>query len=359
MSRLDRGPQVRFDDGNSGYIAGVLGCRPIRDEEPAIRSDAPTVPPRKRLVLAALLGGVLLGAPYVLLNNQSARLPRVMADRSVQPNAAGRTNNGMALTSSVAPATTPASSVTHASSVASVTTRPDLENESTVTVNPGMTLRDVAREVGTLPGHSESSFIDAADSGVVHSFYVPLASRNLEGVLGTGTYTIAPGESDATILYEMVLRFTDQARQAGLSFDSASRRGYSVYQILTVASIVQQEGYIAKNMPDVARVIYNRLATNRPLQMNSTVLYPLGQDGGAFTTADLHVESPYNTYLHTGLPPTPICSPSLTALKAAVNPPAGNWLFFNVVRADGTEAFSSTFTQQLANEKLANSLGIG
>ena len=265
----------------------------------------------------------------------------------------------MALTSSVAPATAPASAVTHVTSEVPPTTSTDPDDESTVTVSPGMTLRDVAREVGTLPGHTESSFAQVAASGAVHSFYLPLQSRDLEGVLGTGTYTVTPGESDTTILYDMVLRFSDQAEQAGLTFSSASHLGYSVYQILTVASIVQQEGYIAKNMPDVARVIYNRLATKRPLQMNSTVLYPLGQDGGAFTSQDLHVESPYNTYLNTGLPPTPICTPSLTALRAAMNPPAGNWLFFNVVRADGTEAFSSTFTQQLANEKIANSLGIG
>jgi UPF0755 protein len=222
-----------------------------------------------------------------------------------------------------------------------------------------MTLREVAKEVDSLPGHEESSFAQVAASGVVHSFYAPVGSDNLEGMLGVGTYDIAPGESDAEILNSMVLRFNDQAQQAGLTFTSASSRGYSVYQILTVASIVQKEGYIPKNMPDVARVIYNRLASGRPLQMNSTILYPLGQDGGAFTTEDLHLESPYNSYLNLGLPPTPICVPSVTALRAAVKPPAGNWLYFVVVSSNGTEDFSVTFTNQLANEKLAQSLGLG
>jgi UPF0755 protein len=222
-----------------------------------------------------------------------------------------------------------------------------------------MTLRAVGNEVDSLPGHEGLSFTQVAGSGAVHSFYTPVGSNDLEGVLGVGTYTIVPGESDATILTDMVLRFTHQAQQAGLTFTSASGSGYTVYQILTLASIVQEEGYIAKNMPDVARVIYNRLAVDKPLQMDATILYPLGEDGGAFTTRDLHVESPYNSYLHAGLPPTPISNPSLTALRAAMNPPAGKWLYFDVISSNGTEAFSATFSAQMENEKLAQSLGLG
>lgn len=333
-----------LSDRNARYIAYVLGCRPIRDEEPEINPPTPAALPKKRLVMAVLLGGALFGAPLVLLDSASSRPERVAVSPSVQSNSASHGNNGMALALDLAPASPPP---------------PTGANSSTVTVNPGMTIRDIAKEVGTLPGHSESSFLQAAGSGAVHSFYVPLGSTKLEGVLGTGTYTVEPGESDTTILYDMVLQFNHEAKEAGLTFASASRRGYSVNQILTVASIIQEEGYIAKNMPDVARVIYNRLAQEKPLQMNATILYPLGEDGGAFTTQDLHVVSPYNTYLNTGLPPTPICTPSLTAMQAAMDPPSGNWLYFNVVSSNGTEAFSSTFSAQLANEKLAQKLGLG
>ena len=79
-----------------------------------------------------------------------------------------------------------------------------------------------------------------------------------------------------------------------------------------MASIVEKEGYIPVNMPDTARVIYNRLAKGTPLQMDSTVLYALGQDGGPVTSQDLKIQSPYNSYLNTGLTPTPICMPSRT-----------------------------------------------
>jgi UPF0755 protein len=128
---------------------------------------------------------------------------------------------------------------------------------------------------------------------------------------------------------------------------------------VTVASVVEKEGYYPKNMPKVARVIYNRLAHQTPLQMDSTILYALGQDGGTVTPQDLKIQNPYNTYLNGGLPPTPICMSSPIALSAAVHPPQGGWLFFVVVDKSGTEAFADTFPEQLANEQLAHSRGVG
>ena len=211
----------------------------------------------------------------------------------------------------------------------------------------------------TSPVTRRGGFAKVAASGVVHSIFSPAGSDNLEGLLGTGTYLVAPGESDTAILTAMVHQFDTQATKAGLSTSSASALGLTPYQVIIAASIVEKEGYIPKNMPQVARVIYNRLAAGTPLQMNATVLYSLGQDGGAVTSADLKLQTPYNTYLHVGLTPTPICSPSPDALAAAVHPPAGSWLYFVVVKHDGTEAFSDTFAEQLANEKLAQQRGVG
>ncbi len=228
-----------------------------------------------------------------------------------------------------------------------------------VTVNPGLTLSEVAERVGDLPGHTSDGFSRVAASGVVRSVFSPPGSDNLEGLLGTGNYLAAPGESDTTLLTAMVHKFDNQAMKAGLSTSSAAALGLTPYQVIISASIVEKEGYIVKNMPQVARVIYNRLAKGSPLQMNATVLYSLGQDGGAVTSADLKLQTPYNTYLNVGLTPTPICMSSPEALAAAVHPPAGNWLYFVVVQKDGTEAFSNTFAEQLANEKLAQQRGVG
>jgi UPF0755 protein len=228
-----------------------------------------------------------------------------------------------------------------------------------VTVDRGLMLSEVAIRVDDLPGHSSGQFAKVAASGAVHSSFSPPGSNNLEGLLGTGTYLVAPGETDTTLLTAMVHRFDAQATAAGLSTASAAAFGLTPYQVITAASIVEKEGYIPKNMPDVARVIYNRLAAGTPLQMNATVLYALGQDGGPFTSADLKLQTPYNSYLNAGLTPTPICSPSPMALAASVHPPAGSWLFFVVVKKDGTEAFADTFAEQQANEKLAQQRGVG
>jgi UPF0755 protein len=227
-----------------------------------------------------------------------------------------------------------------------------------VDVRPGFTFSEVAEQVDSVPGHSEGGFAKTEASGAVHSTIAATDPNNLEGMLGTGTYLVLPGESDTTILTDMVQRFDHDSAAAGLTSASATALGMTPYQVLIAASIVEKEGYIPVNMPDTARVIYNRLAQGTPLQMDSTVLYALGQDGGPVTAQDLKIQSPYNTYLNNGLTPTPICMPSMDALQAAVHPPPGAWLYFVLVNKNGTMAFSDTYAEQLANEQLAKSRGL-
>jgi UPF0755 protein len=227
-----------------------------------------------------------------------------------------------------------------------------------VDVRPGNTLSEVATQVSAIPGHTATSFEKAASSGAVHSIFSPPGSDNLEGMLGIGQYLILPGETDLTIVQDMVTRFDRYAQGAGLSMASAAALGMTPYQVITVASITEKEGYYTFNMPKVARVVYNRLANDMPLQMDSTVLYAIGQDGGPVTSRDLQIKSPYNTYLNKGLTPTPICMPSVTALKSALVPPAGAWLYFTLVQKNGVMAFSDTFAEQQANENLAKSRGL-
>jgi len=225
-------------------------------------------------------------------------------------------------------------------------------------LQPGYTAAEVAVRVAAVPGLSDTSFAAALRSGAVHSPLQVPGSTDLEGMLGVGDYDVVPGETATQLLAAMVARFDREADEAGLP-GAAHGFGLTPYQLVTVASIVEKEGYIEKNMGMVARVIYNRLAKGMPLQMDSTVLYSLGQDGGPVTPADEKVDTPYNTYLHTGLPPTPIATPSPTALRSAADPPAGDWLYFELVNKDGTEQFSATYAEQLAAEQLAASEGLG
>jgi UPF0755 protein len=225
-------------------------------------------------------------------------------------------------------------------------------------VPPGFTVAEVATRVGQLPGHSSAAFAAVATGGTVRSPWQPAGSTNLDGLLGTGQYVVVPGESDTRLLTIMVDRFDDLAQRLDLEA-GAAKIGLTPYQAITVASIVQKEGVIGKNLGPVARVILNRLARDMPLQMDSTVLYSEGRDGGPVTSADLAIRSPYNTYLNKGLTPTPICFPSEAALRATLDPPSGTWLYFVVVQRDGTEAFADTFPEQQANEALAQQRGVG
>ncbi len=225
-------------------------------------------------------------------------------------------------------------------------------------VDPGFTLAEVTERVDDLPIPVKGSFLDALDGGTVTSAFSPAGTTTLEGAIGAGQYLVLPGEHATTLLDQMVRRFDTSADSLDL-VSAASALGVTPAQLVIVASIVQKEGEYEQNMGKVARVIYNRLKDGSPLQMDSTILYPLHQDGGPVTPADLKLDSPYNTYLHTGLPPTAICTPSLAALKAAAHPTPGAWLYFELVSKDGTEQFSDTYAEQLAAEQLAASRGIG
>ncbi len=226
-----------------------------------------------------------------------------------------------------------------------------------VDIPPGFTVSEVAGRVGQLPGHSKAGFLAVADGGTLHSPWQPAGSTSLEGLLGTGQYVIVPGETDTELLTSMIDRFDHEANSLGLA-TGAARLGLTPYQVVIMASIVEKEGVISKNLGPVARVVLNRLQANMPLQMDSTVLYAEGRDGGAVTTKDLQTVTPYNTYLNKGLTPTPICFPSRAALQAALDPPTGSWLYFVVVQPDGTEAFADTFAEQQANEALAKQRGL-
>lgn len=228
-----------------------------------------------------------------------------------------------------------------------------------VKVFPGYTVAEATRAVGTVPGRTGSDFAAAVRSGTVRSPWGTPSSTSLEGLLGTGTYEVTEGESDTKLLRQMVARFDRQAAAAGVTPAAASALGVTPYQLVTVASIAQKEGYFDRYMGKVSRVVYNRLAAGMPLDMTSTVLYALGQDGGTVTPADHTLRSPYNTYLNTGLTPTPICLPSPAALAGAAAPPPGAWLYFTVVDKAGTTRFANTYTEQLANEALAKQHGVG
>ncbi len=171
------------------------------------------------------------------------------------------------------------------------------------------------------------------------------ADGNPEGYLFPATYSVPPNQDALGLISQMVAK-TVEVEQ---SLDLASRAedvGLTSEQVLTVASILEYEANRSEDYPKVARVLYNRLERDMPLQLDSTVAYVSGRKGDVWTTAEERADSsPYNTYANAGLPPGPIGSPGKETLEAALSPAKGNWLYFVPDYAANTTRFSATLAQ--------------
>jgi UPF0755 protein len=176
------------------------------------------------------------------------------------------------------------------------------------------------------------------------------AGDELEGYLFPATYELAPNDGAEDLLRMMVERFRDSEQRLELE-SRAEELGMTPQEVVTVASIVQAEARHPEDFPKVARVIYNRLRRDMPLQMDSTVHYAVGKSGEVATTdEDRASASPYNTYRYEGLPPGPIASPGDQALKAALEPAEGDWIYFVTVNiATGETRFAETAAQHGRN----------
>ncbi|MFI0424987.1 endolytic transglycosylase MltG [Spongiactinospora sp. 9N601] len=210
-----------------------------------------------------------------------------------------------------------------------------------VTVVAGMRLAQLFRALSSRTGRPVAEFEQAAKDGA--ALGLPGYARGaLEGFAFPGAYEFAPAASPAEILGAMVARYRRTAEDTALA-EGARRAGRTPLEILTVASIVQAEARRAEDMPKVARVLYNRLNRKMRLQVDSTVLYGLGKYGISAKREDLKSPSPYNTYKHLGLPPGPIGNPGADAIRAALKPASGSWLYYVITdRAKGTMEFTTS-----------------
>jgi UPF0755 protein len=169
----------------------------------------------------------------------------------------------------------------------------------------------------------------------------------LEGYLFADTYQFASNSSASTVVSQMLANTQKKFSKSMLNKISANNQ--NVDQILNVASIVEMESKEDKDKPKVASVIYNRLAQNMKLQSDATVLYALGEKKTNITNDDLKTNSPYNTYVNTGLPIGPICSPSLKSIKAAIDPAQTNYLYFVSDPSTGKTYFATNLSDHQQN----------
>ncbi|MET9393577.1 endolytic transglycosylase MltG [Streptomyces sp. NPDC006624] len=173
------------------------------------------------------------------------------------------------------------------------------------------------------------------------------AEGNPEGYLFPATYPLQEKATPEKLLALMVDTANEKFNGAPVAA-GAQRNAMNVYQAVTIASLVQAEAATKADMGKVARVIFNRLERGMPLQMDSTINYALNRSTVRTTESDTRIESPYNSYQRMGLPPTPIDNPGEEAMRAAINPPAGDWLYFVTVRPGDTR-FTADYAQHQRN----------
>ena len=214
-----------------------------------------------------------------------------------------------------------------------------------VTIPEGYTMNQVAGALAERGVCRADSFLSAClDTNLIREFSVSAASA--EGYLCPETYEFLTGSQPSDVVRRMLRQFFSVFSE--LRAPASDPRSLTPAQTVILASIVEREAKVPEEFPRVAGVFMNRLRRHMPLQSCATVEYLLPERKGILTVADTRIESPYNTYLHVGFPPGPICNPGRRALAAALNPERNDYLFF-VARGDGTHAFSRTAAEHAAN----------
>ncbi len=239
-----------------------------------------------------------------------------------------------------------------------------------ITVIEGLRLEEIAESLGTSGVVSPTAFL--AKTTILEGMAVysdtfiansgKPSDKSLEGFLFPDTYEIARSGNDdsdtviKTMLSTMEQRFTPEML-AVVPQRQIEGQPATVYQILTLASIVQREGVVPDELPVISSVYWNRIKDGTVLNADPTSQYANGKPGkwwpGGMTLAMLHINSPYNTYDNRGLPPGPICNPGLAAIKAAIYPADTQYYYF-VAKNDGsgTHAFAKTAAEHERNLRL-------
>jgi UPF0755 protein len=230
--------------------------------------------------------------------------------------------------------------------------------DAVISILPGWRIEEVAANVAASGLMiSADAFIESAYNPSQNKIAVLPSSEinSLEGFLYPGIY-VMPRDSDIDALLEMVLSaFNEQLNP--VLVEGFNRQGLSLMEAVKLASIVQREAVVSDEKPLIASVFYNRLAIGMRLETDPTVQYALGFDGATnswwkspLSLNDFKIDSPYNTYLYNGLPPTPICNPDLESLKAVAFPADTPYYYFRAAcDGSGRHNFAVSYEEHLNN----------
>ena len=231
-----------------------------------------------------------------------------------------------------------------------------------VTVIEGLTINEILASLAEQTTFTVPEFEQALLSGAVTSPFlvdVPADTAPLirwEGLLYPASYDLPESATPTVILNSMAAEMV--RRVESIDWSRIGELGVSRYQAITVASLVEREAKLDEERPLIASVIYNRLDEGMPLQIDATVIYALGENPGRVLADDLEIDSPYNTYLNLGLPPTPIGAVRHASLAAAADPARTGYFFYVLSGEDGSHGFSETYEQHQEKVRQAKATGI-
>ncbi len=238
---------------------------------------------------------------------------------------------------------------------------PKPPEERSVTVPEGLTATET---VARLADPEKGLGLDAAvlqqllTSGEVRSRYLPEGQTNPEGTLFPETYRVGEDFDERSVLTTMIGQL--DATLAELGVESAQERfNLTPYEVLIVASLIEEETKVDAERPQVARVIYNRLRTGTPLGIDATSRYEAELEGRDRSDIDFTSDSPYNTRRVAGLPPTPIANPGRASIEAALNPAEGDWLYYVLADEQGNHFFTASYDEFLAAKERCADAGLG
>ena len=217
---------------------------------------------------------------------------------------------------------------------------------TTVTFPEGFTMQEIFER---LEENNIASVEDLYDAAAEYSYNysflewaTPGEASRLEGYLFPDTYEFYQGEQASNAINRFLLNF--HGKLTADMYAQAENLGITLHQAVIVASMIESEAANDSERATIASVIYNRINAGMPLQIDATVMYALGEHKEYLTEEDLQVDSPYNTYLHTGLPAGPISNPGLASINAALNPADSSYLYYALNTETGEHEFFTNYS---------------
>lgn len=232
-----------------------------------------------------------------------------------------------------------------------------------LTVIEGLRIEQMLESLAEQTGFAVGDFRAALESGDVTSVFLPEdlgpdapPLARWEGLLAPDTYEFTVEATPDVVLQRMA--DTLASRVSAQDWTLLTDMGLTPYDGLIIASLIEKEARLDDERATISSVIYNRLDAGQRLQIDATVIYALGKNPGQLLLSDLEVDSPYNTYLHDGLPPTPISGVRTRSLEAAANPEETDYLYYVLISTDGTHGFSVTLEEHNAKKAEARANGV-